>query len=220
MTKNNKHITKKPWNANHKKLYSMLHTFIKTQIKEADKDNFIEIYKRKLMSMIENNNKWADSSKEGILFMCARWLYNNNDMHYSKLYSEAGFKYMKQTREKENENQQDDKEIENYRDRPYFLKILNSINYNDIKTIEAHYKYLILALLTLQPPIRTSFYTTAQFITLDKEDNKKDNFIRIDRRGTLKCYYIISPCFLLIRNFLITRGWWKNPLDFVKIWLS
>ena len=67
MRKNNKHITKKPWNANHKKFYSMRHTFIKTQIKEADKDNFIEIYKRKLMSMIENNNKWADSSKEGIL---------------------------------------------------------------------------------------------------------------------------------------------------------
>ena len=29
--------------------------------------------------------------------------------------------------------------------------------------------------MTLQPPIRTSFYTTAQFITLDKEDKQKDN---------------------------------------------
>ena len=124
--------------------------------------------------------------------MCARYLNNKQDQRYSKLYSEAVVKYMKSTRKKENENQQDDKEIENYRDRPYFLKILNSINYNDIKTIEAHYQYLILALLTLQPPIRTSFYTTAQFITLDKEDNKQDNFICIDRQETLKVYYIIN----------------------------
>ena len=38
--------------------------------------------------------------------MCARYLHNNNDVRYSKLYSEAGFNYMKSTREKENENQQ------------------------------------------------------------------------------------------------------------------
>ena len=87
MTKNN-NLKMKPWTAQHQKLYSMLYNYIKTQITEADKDNFIDTYKRKLMSMIQNNNKWADSSKEGILFMCARYLHNNNDVRYSKLYSE------------------------------------------------------------------------------------------------------------------------------------
>ena len=61
---------------------------------------------------------------------------------------------------------------------------MNKINYNDnLKTIEGHYQYLILALLTLQPSLRTSFYTSAQFWTLDQEENKKDNYIRIDKRG-------------------------------------
>ena len=39
MTKNN-NFKMKPWTTQHKKLYSMLHNYVKTQIKEADKDNF------------------------------------------------------------------------------------------------------------------------------------------------------------------------------------
>ena len=40
MTKNN-NFKMKPWTTQHKKLYSMLHNYVKTQIKEAYKDNFI-----------------------------------------------------------------------------------------------------------------------------------------------------------------------------------
>ena len=30
-------------------------------------------------------------------------------------------------------------------------------------------------------------------------------------------FHRVSPCFLLIRNFLITRGWWKPPLTSSKL---
>ena len=47
MTKNNKNLKMKPWTAQRDKLYSMLYNYIKFQIKEAGKDNFIDTFKRK-----------------------------------------------------------------------------------------------------------------------------------------------------------------------------
>ena len=71
--------------------------------------------------------------------MCARYLNNKQDERYSKLYSKAGAKYMKTTRE--NENQQYE-ELNNNRERQYFI-----------------------------------IYYTVLFTTLEKGDNKGDNFL-------------------------------------------
>ena len=67
-------------------------------------------------------------------------------------------------RAKENENQQDEKEIENYKPHNYFIDILNSVNVDNIQTKIGHYQYLLLALLTYQPPLRTNFYVSAKII--------------------------------------------------------
>ena len=45
--------------------------------------------------------------------MVAKYLKLSNYLKYSKMYSEKGYQYLTQNREKENENQQDTKEIEN-----------------------------------------------------------------------------------------------------------
>ena len=183
----------KEWSKVNDKNYMWLYNYLKTIYGEdLDEYEFIDKYKRQIMSIIEKNDKWSDGSKEALLFTCAKYLKLFGNERYGKMYSEAGYKYMMKNREKEGENKQSDKEILNYRDHDFFINILNSINYDDIQTITAHYQYLLLSMLVYQPPVRTDFYCTAQFIRNKDENDKKHNFIRIDRRGKVKVTYIIN----------------------------
>ena len=177
----------------------MLFSYVKTiypNLNDYDEDgpDYIETYKRQLMSLIEKHPTWSDGTKEGVLFMVAKDLreYGPQHQRYSKLYSEAGYKYLVKNREKEGENKQTEKEILNYRDHDFFVNILNSINYDNISTLQGNLQYLLLSLLTYQPPVRTDFYCTAAFIRTKEENDKKHNFVRIDRRGKVKAYYIIN----------------------------
>ena len=68
-------------------------------------DDFIETYNRQLMTIVEKAKKqdgsdYSDGTKENWMFMIARYLHLYGDARYSKLYSEAGFKYMQQNKKK------------------------------------------------------------------------------------------------------------------------
>ena len=181
------------WSKQHEKLHSMLYNYMNKNFKNINEYSFINENKRQLMSIIEKNNNWGASSKESLFFMIARFLMidNPNDK-YVKLYQEAGFKLLQENRAKENENQQDEKEIENYKPHNYFIDILNSVNVDDIQTKIGHYQYLLLALLTYQPPLRTNFYVSAKIIRSMKENDKTNNFIWISRKGSIKIFYIVN----------------------------
>ena len=181
------------WSKQHEKLHSMLYNYMNKNFKNINEYNFINENKRKLMSIIEKNTNWSSSSKESLFFMIARFLMidNPNDK-YVKLYQEAGFKLLQDNRAKENENKQDEKEIENYRPHDYFIDILNSINVDNIQTKIGHYQYLLLALLSYQPPLRTNFYVSAKIIRTMKENDKTNNFIWISRKGSIKIFYIVN----------------------------
>lgn len=181
------------WSKQHEKLHSMLYNYMNKNFKNINEYSFINENKRQLMSIIEKNNNWGSSSKESLFFMIARFLMidNPNDK-YVKLYQEAGFKLLQENRAKENENQQDEKEIENYKPHNYFIDILNSVNVDDIQTKIGHYQYLLLALLTYQPPLRTNFYVSAKIIRSMKENDKTNNFIWISRKGSIKIFYIVN----------------------------
>ena len=170
-----------------------LYNYVKTIYKDADDFDFIEKYKRQIMSLIEKHPTWGDSSKEGLYFLVAKDLRENGYEKYSKLYSEKGFEYMKKNREEEAKGQQTEKEKINYRDHEFFVEILNSMNYDEIQTLNKHYEYLLLSMLILQPPLRTDFYVSSQFIRTNDENDHKHNFIRIDRKGgKIKVYYIVN----------------------------
>ena len=47
-------------------------------------------------------------------------------------------------------------------------------------------------MLVHQPPLRTSFYSTAKFLRSKIDNNKTDNYIWINKRGTMKVSYIIN----------------------------
>ena len=160
--------------------------------KRENYDDYIDVNKRELMGIIEKNENWNDSSKEGLYFMIARYLYNkkNND-RYVKIYSRKGFEIMEKNKKKEEKNELDAKEMEAYKEHDYFVNILKThqVDPDDIKD---HYSYLLLSLLVLQPPLRTSFYSSAFLLeTLDR-NNGKDNYIYLNRRGKVHAYYFVN----------------------------
>ena len=180
------------WSANDESRYSMLYSYLKTKIKDLDEFTFIEDKKRNIMSQIENNKNWAETTKEAILFMVAKYLKASNDPRYGKMYSQKGYEYMMENRKKENENKQDPKEIENYRSHDFLLNVLDNIKPESLTTKKANLQYLLLNLLVLQPPLRPDYYLTTKFIFTEKENDNKNNFIWITKRGKVKVNYIVN----------------------------
>ena len=181
----------RPWTKEHQKKFTWLYNYMESKYDNVDKENFIEMNKRELMSIIEKNQSWGDSSMESMFFMIARYLYNkNNNDRYVKLYQSKGKQLKDKTKNKEGKNELDEKESVNYRPYEYFKNILD--NYKEPSTLQEHYKYLLLSLLVLQPPVRTDFYSSASLLeTLDR-NNRKNNYIYINRRGKVHAYYIIN----------------------------
>ena len=97
---------------------------------------------------------------------------------------------MQSNSKQESNNSLDENEKLNYRPYEYFKNILDNIE--KPTTINAHYKHLLLSMLILQPPLRTSFYSTASLLeTLDRNDHKS-NFMYINRRGKVHAYYFVN----------------------------
>ena len=180
------------WSANDESRYSMLYSYLKTKVKDLDEFTFIEDKKRNIMSQIENNKNWAETTKEAIFFMVAKYLKASNDPRYGKIYSQKGYEYMMENRKKENENKQDPKEIENYRSHDFLLNVLDNIKPENLTTKKANLQYLLLNLLVLQPPLRPDYYLTTKFIFTEKENDNKNNFIWITKRGKVKVNYIVN----------------------------
>ena len=178
-----KNTTWNDWTANDEARYSMLYSYLRTKVKDLDEYTFIENKKRGIMSQIENNKNWADTTKEALLFMVAKYLRASNYPKYSKLYSQKGYDLMIENRKKESTNKQDPKEIENYRSHEFLLNVIDNIKPEDITTKKKHLQFLLLNLLVLQPPVRTDFYVSCKFIFTEKENDHKNNFIWITKRG-------------------------------------
>ena len=99
---------------------------------------------------------------------------------------------MMENRKKENENKQDPKEIENYRSHEVLLDVIDNIKPESLTTKKANLQYLLLNLLVLQPPLRPDYYLTTKFIFTEKENDNKNNFIWITKRGKVKVNYIVN----------------------------
>ena len=182
----------RPWTKQHDKKYIWLYNYMKEKDNTLNKDNYIKLNKRNIGSQIENNKDWSDGSKENLLFMIGRWLYNNGFKKDGEYYSNKGKEYTKKIADNTEENKLDEKEEQNFREHQYFIDLINNIDESKINNQSDDQKYLLLNLLVKQPPVRTSFYNTAKFITKLKDNDNKNNFIHIDRRGKTKATIIIN----------------------------
>ena len=178
----------------HEKLYdSLYNNLILNKIyTEINKNDYIIIKKRHLMSCIENNELWSLSTKKAYLFMIARFLLLKNSEKYSKRYSQAAYNLKLNIEIIESNNVKDVKEQENMKEYSYFTSILDNIDYKKITDYNKHFEYLIFILLIHQPPVRTSFYTSCKIIRRKKENNKIKNFLLLSKRGKDTAKYIIN----------------------------
>jgi len=182
----------KPWTEVHKTNYQWLFNYFKSIQNDIELDNYIDNNKRKLSGIIDGHPSWRDGSKEALYFMVSRYLYNkNNNDRYVKIYSKLGFDLMKKTKQKEELNELDEKELINYRPHSYFINILDNTEDSNID-IKKHFQYLFLSLLVLNPPIRTSFYSSCKLLNKQDDNNKKDNYIYLYRRGKIHAYLIVN----------------------------
>lgn len=189
-----KAIAKKPWTDKHqKKLIWLFNWYKKNYDTNSNIDTFINQNKRQLMSLILNNENWSNSSKESLLFLIARYLNNINPKdRYVKLYSQEGFNLLKEKDKIEGQNELDDKEKENHRSIQYLNNALEVHQEKSKENITEHFKHLLLMMLIKQPPLRTSFYSSAKFLRLLTQNNKTDNYVYINRKGKVKVYYIVN----------------------------
>jgi hypothetical protein len=187
-----KQITK-PWTKQHIEKFTMLYNwFVKNHDDKATKENFIPENKRKLMSLIDKSH-WAMGTREGIFFMISRHLFNKNNYDkYVKLYAQAGYDLKQAKDQIEGKNELDEKEKENYRSIEYLENCLELHKPKMNDNIKEHYKHLLLMMLIKQPPLRTSFYTTAKFLRLQADNDKVNNYVYITRKGKLKVYFIVN----------------------------
>ena len=113
----------KSWSEQHTRKYDWLYNYLKETIPDLKKEDYIhKMNKRVLVNMINNNQAWGSSSKEGIFFMVARWLEMNSPDDVNVKYFQAlGYRIKKKKDEHEGENTLDDKEKENFKEHEYFI---------------------------------------------------------------------------------------------------
>lgn len=184
----------KTWSVDHEKKFNWLFNYMKKQdgYEDINKEDFIDVHRRDLSKFISENKNWGEGSREGMYFMIARYLLNKQQYRYSRIYSQLGYDELLKIQGREAMNQLDEKEKESYRPHQYFVDILDSIDFEKIQTKEEHYKYLLLSLVVKQPPLRTDFYVSAKLIKAAKDNDTKNNFVLVNKRGKIKASLIVN----------------------------
>ena len=160
----------------------------------ARKEDIMYKYSKNLLAIINRNPRWSDGSKQRAYFNVAKWLtIHHPDMKIIEEYRERGHRLKEEREEQEGENVLDAREIENMKPRKYYLEILKKIDPTKIKTRVEHMKYLLLSLLVKQPPVRTSFYSSAQIVTNQSAIKDDQNYIWLRRSGASdKADYVVN----------------------------
>ena len=183
-------VYKKTWSDFHIRKQTQLFNYLVKTFKNLDIDTFINVKKKDLAKIIEKNEKWGDSNKMHLYFMISRFLdINHKNYKFIKVYAQHGHDLQVKIENEAGENKLDEKELQNYRDYSYFHKILDNIP-DEEDTLKRNYERLLLSLLILQPPLRTSFYRTATFITNLKNNNGSDNYILINKAKKQVTYIV------------------------------
>lgn len=194
------------WSDTHEKNLNALYNKFKEEYPDTIKTNFINKNKRKLLSFIESIKDIGDSRKKTLLFTVGRYLDINNNDRYADIYKQAAYNLYQKIENDEAENKQSEKEKKYYMSMSTIRHIYNTKEWN-LKNQDEHNQYLLISLIIYQAPLRPDFYITSKIIYKQKDDDKKNNFLLINRK-IKKIHYIIN-------NDKISKT--KNHLDKIEI---
>lgn len=174
--------------------YNAIYSYLKNTLNlDVNKDDYVEkINNRQLFHYILDNDKWSDSTKENYMFAIARKLNILKKKRYAKIFTDKAVELKTIREELEGQNGLDAKELANWKPHEFFVNLIDTLKQDGNITITQHLKILLLTLLTYQPPLRTSFYTTALLIREKKANDKNHNYVYINRRGNSKVQYIVN----------------------------
>ena len=180
------------WNEQDEKRYNWLYNLLTKSGENLNKENYLYKYNKRNLQQFINNLDKSVSTKESFYFMVAKWLKLNKpeDTTISN-FTNLGHKLMMERSKDYGENKLSERKQTNYRDYSYFVDILNSINYKEIKTYRSHLQYLLLSLLIKQPPLRTSFYRSAEFHTKGSRD-QKNNYVMLFTAGKPRVNFYVG----------------------------
>ena len=187
-------MTKYPWTPALQSRYNAIYSYLKNGLKlNINKDDYVEkLSNRQLFHYIVDNDKWSDSTKESYLFAMARKLNILKKKRYAKFFTDKAVELKTRREDLEGQNGLDAKEQANWKPHEFFVNLIDTLKQDGNITITQHLKILLLTLLTYQPPLRTSFYTTALLIREKKANDKNHNYVYINRRGNSKVQYIVN----------------------------
>ena len=151
-------------------------------------NDFIERNKKSLLTFI-SNLPIQQSRKKDYFFAVARYL-ETKGQRYFKTYQQAGYDLYLTINDEAKQGVQTEKQKEFYMSHDEMRNIIETKSWTQTN-VESHNQYLLLNILTLQPPLRPAFYISCKFITQLKQNNKKDNYLLINNR-TKKMYYIVN----------------------------
>lgn len=179
----------------HKTKYKQLFNKLYKINNNLDEKNYLLNYnKKKLLDYITNLDL-SYSTREGFLFMVARYLDINkpNDPNI-KDFKQMGYEYKIKRDEIEGRNELDEQEKEAYRSLDFFKKKIKEKDIKNLNDTNRHYGYLITALLSLAPPLRTSFYNSCIIVRGESApQDKSKNYILINKtEKNLNIYYIVN----------------------------
>lgn len=197
---NNKYGWNKADEKNYKWLYNILQRDEK--FKKMKLESYLNnITKTDLLKTIKQarqekkpDEKLSDYSKKTLYFMASKW-YRLNDPSKTDLIEDLrreGYNAKEKTEKKEMENEMDEQEAENYRDLSYFKNIVKSINYDDLQTKQEKERYILLALMILQPPIRTGIYPQLKISITGKFNETDTNYLWTTYKGKPRAYFYIQ----------------------------
>lgn len=148
----------------------------KKWIKETRQQSFLWERKRdEIVDAIEKNDVWTTkSTKSKVYRLIALWFKTFHKQNKSEIeyYSKIADRLNLEIREQESENKLDEQEEKWFATHQTLLEVLKylklTVNENtsgsDYAIRNKMNQYLLLALLVLQPPLRTDFYTTFPII--------------------------------------------------------
>jgi hypothetical protein len=129
------------------------------------------------------NKHWKESRTETL---------KNIDVKY---WSDWSSKKTAELADKEDNQATENKEVENWKTQDEIIRWRDEQKdkYEATGDKTAYNRYVLLAMTTLQPPLRNDFYCTCKWLSNPKDDNGTDNYVLLQtKRGKKSGMYIVN----------------------------
>jgi len=157
----------------------------------AQRATFAIEYQQPLFDFI-SNLELAPATIEKMMFNVSRRLEILGDNGYV-MFRDEGTRLRQEKMDLENENELDERELLNYREHWMLEDILQNFGQDHGNALFTDYKLnqqmLILAMIILQPPLRSDFYQTATFIDRIAQNDGIHNFVLVTENEIM---YIVN----------------------------